>query len=158
MKVRGIKGSGLLIHILLLLIVYALSSSVFYSIMAFSQGIPQKMEIYASQAAYEIATAPVLTVPAKTSMLLIPCEDIRLPDREVLKLPDVLEAIHTGCTQQNALVCVISDQVRGDYFLACRGLLRQPDTTYFLEGGADGLTAGLGEGENRTVTINTKEV
>lgn len=154
------KGSGLLIHTLLLLVIYAFNQANFYAMISMAQGMPQKMNIYAAEMANNLnspAQQSQLTVPSACNALVVPCDNMDLPDRPVFETQDALNTIVEGCKVHHSLVCAISNEEHGNYYIYCRGLIDDPDRTYYLEGGQTGKSYPLSEGEGGTVKINTAE-
>ena len=154
------KGDGLLIHILLLMIIYAFSQAQFYATVSLAQGMPQKINIYAGEMANNLnspAQQNFLTVPVNTNALLVPCDNMVLPDLPVFELQDTLFKITEGCKVHDSLVCAISNEEHGNYYIYCRGLINDPDRTYYIEGGDTGQSLLIEAGEDHTVKINTGE-
>ena len=148
------KGIGLLFHFLLLLIIFVISQANFYALVAFTQGALSRVEILTQNAAHEFGTQGSLTIPEKMDVLFTPCRNIVLPDTRIFGYMDIVAEITAWCEDQLSVVCMMYEYHTDDFYMACKGLTRDLDQTYYFPAEAGTRDVLIEDINETTVKLN----
>ena len=148
------KGTGLLFHFLLLLIIFIFSQANFYALVAFTQGALQKVEILTGHFAQQFETDASVVVPRAMHLVTAPCRNLELPEAPLFDYTDIVAEINGQCETQRAIVCLIYEYHAGDFYMSCQGMTLSPDRTYYFEPAEEDRTMLLEEVNASTVKIN----